>query len=128
MTKKVQCQWCKLETEAVLHVQLFINGARNFVWRCLSCNRPAPVKGSPLYIPKGTIELHLSQNEIAALPVLMPVFYDRCAVCGSRDVEDHHWAPRAIFGEEAEKWPHDKLCGNCHDRWHLLVTPQLVKT
>ena len=125
MTKKVQCQWCKQTTVATLHVQLFINGAKNFVWRC-SCGRLAPVLKSPLFIPKQDVEAHCTAEEIAALPVLMPVFYDRCAVCGARDVEDHHWAPRAIFGADAEKWPHDKLCSDCHKRWHLMVTPNLV--
>lgn len=62
------------------------------------------------------------------LPVLMPDFTDRCAVCGSRGAERHHWAPKAIFGtNECEQWPKDYLCKKCHDKWHKLVTPQLVK-
>jgi hypothetical protein len=51
----------------------------------------------------------------------------RCARCGRRGAEEHHWSPRAIFGkDEAETWPKDFLCKACHDEWHLKVTPQLV--
>ena len=51
----------------------------------------------------------------------------RCARCGSRGAEEHHWAPQAIFGkDEANRWPKDFLCKPCHDEWHRLVTPELV--
>jgi len=125
MTKKVICQYCKKEVVATLHVQLFSNASRNYVWRCGDCSRPAPEIKSPLYIAKDKVEQHLTAEKIAALPVIMPTFYDRCAVCGDRAVEDHHWAPKAIFGEEAERWPHDKLCKVHHDIWHMKVTPNI---
>ena len=51
----------------------------------------------------------------------------RCAKCGARGAERHHWAPRAIFGQDAaETWPKDFLCLACHEEWHRLVTPQWV--
>ena len=51
----------------------------------------------------------------------------RCAKCGVRGAEEHHWAPQAMFGkDEANRWPKDFLCKPCHDEWHLKVTPQLV--
>lgn len=42
-----------------------------------------------------------------------------CRVCGAFGTELHHWAPRAIFGPlEAEHWPTDYLCKECHEHWH----------
>jgi hypothetical protein len=51
-----------------------------------------------------------------------------CEVCGSTDkIEEHHWAPWHLFGEEAEKWPKSYLCQPCHVRWHQTVTPDMGK-
>lgn len=44
-----------------------------------------------------------------------------CVVCGVRGTENHHWAPRALFGEEADLWPTAWLCPGCHSRWHKLT-------
>ena len=42
-----------------------------------------------------------------------------CARCGDQDTEEHHWSPKAIFGEvEAEKWPTGYYCVGCHVFWH----------
>ena len=41
-----------------------------------------------------------------------------CVRCGTFGTEEHHWAPRSIFGEEAYMWPTAWLCPNCHHRWH----------
>ena len=47
-----------------------------------------------------------------------------CEVCGSTvNIEYHHWAPRFLFGDEADKWLTSRLCKECHDRWHQIVTP-----
>lgn len=49
-----------------------------------------------------------------------------CEVCGSTDgTEWHHWAPRHLFGDEAESWPMGALCRMCHRRWHAVVTPNM---
>lgn len=51
-----------------------------------------------------------------------------CAACGTvgpREV--HHWAPRHLFGDAADRWPTANLCGDCHRQWHDLVTPRMSK-
>lgn len=50
---------------------------------------------------------------------------DRCARCGSRGAERHHWAPQSMFSDP-DAWPTDMLCSTCHREWHLIVTPGLV--
>lgn len=47
----------------------------------------------------------------------------QCEVCKTEGAELHHWAPYAIFGDEASRWPTSYLCPACHDRWHRLVGP-----
>jgi hypothetical protein len=55
----------------------------------------------------------------------LPLVRDRlgegspCARCGRRGTELHHWAPRKHFGDEADLWPVDWLCRDCHRRWHV---------
>lgn len=53
--------------------------------------------------------------------------YAICSVqgCGSDDVELNHFAPRAIFGAEAEAWPKAYLCRKHHREWGERVTPAL---
>lgn len=50
-----------------------------------------------------------------------------CSVkgCGSDDVELNHFAPRGIFGEDADQWPTAFLCRKHHAEWGYRVTPQL---
>ena len=50
---------------------------------------------------------------------------ERCAVCGAEGAENHHWAPWALFGSEANSWPRSYLCPRCHKRWHDIVTPDI---
>lgn len=57
------------------------------------------------------------------LPVVESWTHTRppCVVCGARGTEEHHWAPRALFGEEAYVWPTAWLCPACHTRWHQTI-------
>ena len=43
-----------------------------------------------------------------------------CDRCGTRGVEVHHWAPRAIF-HDADSWPTANLCRRCHRQWHTAM-------
>jgi hypothetical protein len=44
----------------------------------------------------------------------------RCSFrgCDREAVEDHHFAPRAIFGDTADDWPRALLCVEHHVEWH----------
>lgn len=126
-TKKGHCRNCKVETPWTLYRQVFANASENFVWQCSRCNTKNPGREPQLFIPKETIASRLTEEQISDLPTIMPGLYDRCARCGNRGTERHHWAPRAIFGKECESWPQDYLCKDCHDQWHRLVTPQLTQ-
>lgn len=123
--KNGPCSHCKTETQFLLHMQLMHSGARHFMWVCSGCKRH-PGAG-PLYISAEKVVAKLSVHQMDSLPVIMPGLSNRCAVCGRREAELHHWAPTGIFGKESGDWPKDYLCKEHHDLWHLKVTPQLVR-
>lgn len=119
-SKTALCQQCKVNRQGVLHQHLGQNGAIHYTWRCPVCQRIGCF-GPPLFIPNEKIILHLSEEQIAALPVIMPDAVNRCVRCGKREAELHHWAPKEIFGDDAESWPKDHLCVECHMLWHSTI-------
>jgi len=128
MNKHGTCKFCSAPIDAILYRKFSENGAESFYWSCPRCNRMNPFGSPQLWIPKEAVRAYLTEEEIELLPINMPNLCGRCTRCGARGAELHHWAPRAIFGNnECEQWPKDYLCKSCHDIWHQKVTPQLVK-
>jgi hypothetical protein len=42
--------------------------------------------------------------------------------CNEYGVENHHWAPKEIFGKfNAEDWPTGDLCRKHHEEWHKKI-------
>lgn len=122
------CKQCGKKTKLLLHIQLFVNGSENYLWVCDECKTRNPERSQQFYIPSGLVKKHVTEEELKTLPVIPAQFYTRCARCGSRNTEVHHWAPKGLFGEaEAENWPQAYLCKDCHDQWHRMVTPALVQ-
>lgn len=63
--------------------------------------------------------------EILEIPPAYQAKRPKCVVCGAEGAENHHWAPSALFGIEAGRWPQSYLCQPCHRRWHAIVTPNI---
>ena len=121
------CQRCDRVTRQEVSGQVTASGSTQFGWWCLKCRGWVLAKSGGFWIPKGAL---LAEGvDLGWLPVVQNMKAPRCARCGRRGAEEHHWGPRAIFGpEDAETWPKDYLCKSCHDAWHRRVTPQLVAT
>lgn len=115
------CQFCKTQQMGVLHLKLSSSGAETFVWVCSGCGRLNPFNG-PLFIAAEKVYAALTISQIQDLPVLFPPWVARCARCGDRYAELHHWAPQAKF-QDADTWPTDYLCVKCHNLWHQVMTP-----
>ena len=82
-------------------------GQRRYPWFCGVCGMR-----TQLYVKKLVGEREKAK-QLADLQV------ETCEVCGAFGAQRHHWAPKAIFGEEeSEKWPTGYLCQPCHSRWH----------
>jgi hypothetical protein len=45
--------------------------------------------------------------------------------CQGTDIQLHHWAPKCLFGDEAELWPKSYLCRDHHNMWHTGITDQM---
>ena len=102
-----------------MHQGIRANDSVFFAWYCDICDCLNPFSGVP-YIAKEVIRTHLSESEIEDLPVKRSAQVQRCARCHRRGGEVHHWAPQAKF-PDAEKWPQDILCKDCHDEWHAVM-------
>jgi hypothetical protein len=113
------CAKCHAPREALRigRAQL-ASGATVYPWYCTRCLATTTIyaKKEVALRQSGVIDvLTATQRKGATRPP--------CEVCGAGGTELHHWAPRALFGEECDAWPRSWLCRGCHLRWHQLVTP-----
>lgn len=123
-----RCLNCKIDTDGILYRQFNEAGAESFFFKCPRCESSLHVGEWRPFVPKSYVKTKLTPEQIFELPYAEPRTGpdNRCARCGERASELHHWAPRAIFGQdEAERWPKDYLCKPCHDLWHKTVTPNI---
>jgi hypothetical protein len=103
-------------------VRLTASGIIQLIWCCSQCDyRSSPV---PHYLAES-----MGIPNIRSLPTISSYagLFGRCIVhgCESDEVELNHFAPRAIFGQDAENWPTGYLCVRHHREWGERVTPQL---
>lgn len=106
-----------------LGVLIAANGTFQVRARCYECRRWSSGAIAHAYIRS------LGINPLQDLPVIRDHrgYLAICAVigCGSDDVELNHFAPRAIFGKDADDWPTAFLCRRHHREWGQRVTPSL---
>jgi hypothetical protein len=102
-------------------VRRVANGTLQVIWLCADCEYRS--SSIPHYV---VMELGVKIRE---LPIVEDYagLYGRCVVrgCESDEVELNHFAPQAIFGQEADDWPTGYLCIKHHREWGERVTPQL---
>jgi hypothetical protein len=126
MIKNRHCARCGCTTRQEISCRIVANGVEHFGWWCLECRGWVQSKSGGIWIDKATLEDN--GVDLSLAPVVDRLDQPRCARCGARGAEEHHWAPRALFGkDEADRWPKDYLCKECHARWHRMVTPALVR-
>jgi hypothetical protein len=109
--------------QAMLYRDRTANGVKVRSW-CMRCQHTPP--GSPPFVAVKSIPA----DALSALPEWPQAAADAapCAVCGTvSHLETHHFAPRHLFGGDADRWPTARICGPCHRRWHDLVTPNMCK-
>ncbi|MCK7579276.1 MAG: hypothetical protein MZV65_28470 [Chromatiales bacterium] len=73
------------------------------------------LRGVPLrtrhYVAKRLVERLIDVAAIETIYSGVTTGAEPCPVCGTvTQLEKHHWAPWAIFGDEASRWPVTKLC------------------
>lgn len=123
--RKGICKHCGELVSASMWRKLNRNGSETFCRICPVCHRYAPFGGS-VWISKAEVYSRFDHQQRESFPVILSGSITPCVVCGSFDVELHHWAPKFKFKEEADNWPTDYLCTNCHTRWHKEITPKVT--
>lgn len=106
--------------------QIATNGAEQVFIQCLECGENVTSEK----IGKSNHPFLIKPSNAADLPIVAD-FREQsqpCAVCGAMGTEVHHWAPRYIFNDDADKWPTAQLCPRCHALWHNRVTPTMSES
>jgi hypothetical protein len=93
-----------------------------------TCNCPQ----SGHYLKRSGVLRKPTDDEIVTLPLCRDNYEaptEPCARCGNVEyLEQHHWAPRHLFGDDCNNWPMSGLCRKCHAEWHRIVTPNMHLT
>lgn len=109
-------------TAADLGVRVAGNGSLHILAWCDECQRWSSSAIPASYVRSMDVSIDM-------LPVVADHrgFFAVCSVrgCWSDDVELNHFAPRGIFGGEADDWPTAYLCRKHHQEWGERVTPSL---
>ena len=117
-----ECRHCKKSTEWKLGRTISISGVNQVYWVCQICNKRAEKARN---IPHD--ELRKRNIDIDKIKTVADYRgYEICARCGEIEAEYHHWAPRHLFAD-ADAWPGDYLCRECHMKWHETVTPNMCE-
>ena len=122
MLKLMTCTRCNQKTYAKLVRMITHAGVSNVFWRCQVCK--LNVKSAAWIKHQSLIDYGV---DIDTLEIDRDHREHGCVVCSQLGVENHHWSPRHLFGDEAERWPQDWLCKEHHDQWHNTVTPNMIK-
>ena len=114
------CQGCGAHGPWKIARMVDARGRDRYVCVCAASD-----KRTQHYVAKRLVERLIDVSAIKTIYSGVTTDVEPCPVCGEVALlEKHHWAPRAIFGDEASRWPVTKLCPACHLRWHQLMTPQ----
>jgi hypothetical protein len=127
--KSKECHRCGRVVQADLVRKFIANGEVFFSWWCVECQGYIhPQNGGGLWIEKQKVLNALKTRNIDEedIPIADYSCGVRCARCGLRGTDLHHWAPQALF-QDADRWPTDYLCRNCHGQWHKIIDPKLIK-
>lgn len=110
-----ECPRCGQPAE--LHRRRDARGNWQILWGCIYC---AQRVGSD-FIPRSRV----ADNDLWGLPTLTPApptEREQCPVCKQPSLlEEHHLAPKELFGDEADLWPQARVCRDCHERWHAVM-------
>lgn len=123
LEKVTECKYCRQARQVRLVRNITGSGSSQVYWQCKTCRRNA--YGGGQYIDHKPIIAF--GKPIENIPVIEDYRVEKCAVCGALGAEYHHWAPRHLFGDDADKWPGAYLCKQHHDLWHRLVTPLMSR-
>lgn len=124
------CKYCKENVEALMAKSIKADGSIGLFWQCRECDHQLDDKYSNgIWIEHKLAEIKLGKMGISIedIPIARYSCGERCARCGNRGTQRHHWAPQVLF-KDADDWPTDYLCKSCHELWHQIVDVKSLKT
>lgn len=105
---------CTHDAPTVLFVWLLRSGERRVYEGCGTCRAQVGKVIAHDKADAPVSDLEVGIDERAANPP--------CVRCGAFGTQLHHWMPRDLVPPgEADRWPTDYLCPECHDWWHYLT-------
>lgn len=126
MSTVPSCKHCNKKKTVKLRKQYAANGAEQYMWYCLACDKP--VDSQRPFIKKSLVISWVKQGRLPSFESV-PVVNDyrdnaACVVCGAIGAEWHHWLPQCFYDDVDNHvdWPGAYLCKPCHDEWHEIVT------
>ena len=125
---RYKCQEQNEPCSGAFYIHRTANGGKCARSWCERCLRNPPQSTMKSFAPLGDFFAHEVARMREWLDVAPPeaMTHKPCARCGVvGPTESHHWAPRHLFGADADSWPMSDLCGPCHKRWHEVVTPKM---
>lgn len=129
-TEELKCgrDYCRVCRSKNLAIGLYFteSGVRRYPYYCLDCDKNQWYYAKYDFVHK----LELKGVEIRRRYSYSEKMETKklCEVCSDDSgTETHHFAPRHLFGDEAELWKTAELCKTCHKRWHDLVTPNMCR-
>ncbi len=123
--RKETCCNCKIGRKARLVRDIATNGAINIYWLCTNCLKPF-YPGKQFIKHEKVIDFGIDIDELLVIEDYS-ANGEPCAVCGKRQTEIHHFAPKHLFGDDADKWPVAPLCKYHHTMWHEILTPRMCE-
>ena len=123
VTTRRFCKKCNSLSFVRLVRDITSNGISQIYWQC-------QVHHGGIHSPRKNIK-HEKVKSLEIVIENLPVINNNseffvCKKCGAIGAANHHWSPKHLF-EDAEDWPQDYLCNECHDKWHNIVTPGMYK-
>ena len=118
---KYACTRCGMKNHWCIRRCFNLGGQETHLFVCTYCGE----RTQDFISKAAAVEARAAGFEILDIPPGYQAKRPKCEVCGAEGAENHHWAPYALFGGEADSWPQSFLCQPCHQRWHAIVTPKI---
>ena len=123
ISHSIYCEKCESNSDFLVVKQIIRSGADVYLWWCSICQ----TSHRSGFIKKEDVIKNLPIcKSLEDIPLARYDCGERCAKCGVRGTELHHWAPQGLF-DDAESWPKDYLCKKCHNLWHKKINVKMIK-
>ena len=122
------CTRCSTFTDVYLRRKINSDGSEMVFEVCIVGGKPHRLEARTSHLSRA--EVIRKGIRISDIPLIANEAKIECQVvgCDEPGVQWHHWAPRSIWGEQADDWPGALLCRTHHAEWHKRTGVALGNT